>query len=48
MPIVVSRDCALHLASALVFHQALEEVGVLTLDERLEWNAEALGLTLAA
>jgi len=39
---------ALHLASALVFHQALERVLVLTLDERLARNAEALGLSLAA
>lgn len=39
---------ALHLASALVFDEALGQVVMLTLDARLARNAEALGLALAA
>ena len=35
---------ALHLASALVFHQALGALSLLTLDERVADNARALGL----
>lgn len=39
---------ALHLASALVFHEALENLQLLTLDDRLARSARALGLDLAA
>lgn len=37
---------ALHLATALIFHEALGEVHVLSFDERLRVNVVALGLVV--
>jgi len=37
---------ALHLAAALEFHAALGQVTMLSLDERIRSNAQALGLAL--
>jgi predicted nucleic acid-binding protein len=38
---------ALHLASALVFTEALGPIRMLSLDDRVRDNAEALGMTIA-
>jgi predicted nucleic acid-binding protein len=38
---------ALHLATALVFHEALGSVVVLSFDERVRQNAQALGLPIS-
>jgi predicted nucleic acid-binding protein len=38
---------ALHLSTALVFHQALGNVAMLSFDERIRGNAVALGLAVA-
>jgi predicted nucleic acid-binding protein len=37
---------AVHLATARVFHQALGSVGMLSFDDRLRANAQALGMSL--
>ena len=37
---------ALHIATALVFHEALGAVAVLSFDERIRANARALGMTV--
>jgi predicted nucleic acid-binding protein len=38
---------ALHLATALVFHEALGDVCILSFDERIRENARALGLSVS-
>jgi predicted nucleic acid-binding protein len=37
---------ALHLATALIFHEALGDVHILSFDERIRTNAAALGLAV--